>query len=153
MNEDTLLQQLKDIQLPPSPSLWPLAPGWYFIIFIWLLALSIAGYLVYRYLKKQRYRKAALKELAQLQAATNNATLLNALSTLLRRTVIAAYPQRQVAGLSGEDWLQFLNETGRSQQFTTDLGRQLLTAPYQPNRSADEAQALFELVRGWMLRH
>ncbi|MEJ2090486.1 MAG: DUF4381 domain-containing protein, partial [Gammaproteobacteria bacterium] len=36
-----LLQQLKDIHLPPDPTWWPPAPGW------WLLALVAAAGLYY----------------------------------------------------------------------------------------------------------
>ena len=126
---------------PPDPvSWWPPAPGW------WLLALLIVGLLtwvmVWALGARRRRRlaraapRAALDELAALRAAharDGDATAFaRGLSRLLRRFALARYPRRAVAGLSGEDWLAFLDAHGGGGRFQAGPGRELLTAPYRP---------------------
>ncbi len=126
---------------PPDPvSWWPPAPGW------WLLALLIVGLLTWVMvwaLGARRQRRlaraaprAALDELAALRAAharDGDATAFaRGLSRLLRRFALARYPRRAVAGLSGEDWLAFLDAHGGGGRFQAGPGRDLLTAPYRP---------------------
>lgn len=126
---------------PPDPvSWWPPAPGW------WLLALLIVGLLIWVTVwalgARRRRRlaraapRAALDELAALRAAHardgDAAAFACGLSRLLRRFALARYPRRAVAGLSGEDWLAFLDAHGGGGRFQAGPGRALLTAPYRP---------------------
>ena len=126
---------------PPDPvSWWPPAPGW------WLLALLILGLLTWvtvcavgAWRRRRLARaapRAALDELAALRAALarngDAAAFARGLSRLLRRFALARYPRRAVAGLSGEDWLAFLDAHGGGGRFQAGPGRVLLTMPYRP---------------------
>ena len=126
---------------PPDPvSWWPPAPGW------WLVALLIVGLLIWVTVwalgawRRRRLAgaapRAALDELAALRAAHardgDAAAFARGLSRLLRRFALARYPRRAVAGLSGEDWLVFLDAHGGGGRFQAGPGRELLTAPYRP---------------------
>ena len=126
---------------PPEPvSWWPPAPGW------WLLTLLMAGLLALllvwalrAWRRRRRLRaapRAALDELAALRAAhardADTAAYARGLSRLLRRFALARYPRRAVAGLSGEDWLAFLDAHGGAGRFQAGPGRELLVAPYRP---------------------
>ena len=57
------LAQLRDIHLPPPISWWPLAPGWWILIFagtfasIWLTKTLVQTY------RSNLYRRQALKKL------------------------------------------------------------------------------------------
>jgi hypothetical protein len=60
-------------------------------------------------------------------------------------------PRDQVAGQIGEQWLQQLDELAEKQLFTTETGRQLVTAPYQPAVPTD-AEGLLKICREWIQR-
>ena len=105
---------LRDLHLPEAIGWWPLAAGWWF-----LLMLVFAGlfYLLYRSIRKWRRnasRRVALKELARIQKDYRNGvdetTLAIELSELLRRTMLAYAPRHEVAGLTGANWLKWLDQ-------------------------------------------
>ena len=68
---------------------------------------------------------------------------------LIRRTCLARYPRADVAGLTGEAWLAFLDETGRTREFSTGAGRVLVSAPYQ-NRADTDVDALVGVTTKWL---
>ncbi|MGE9270776.1 MAG: DUF4381 domain-containing protein [Verrucomicrobiales bacterium] len=104
-SEDTSLSNLRDLALPPEVSWWPLAPGWWILITLATLtgcALLIRALLLYR---ANAYRREALREL-------RSARDLPTVAALLRRTALAVYPREEVAPLTGNDWLNWLEEHG-----------------------------------------
>ena len=70
------------------------------------------------------------------------------LSILMRRIAITRFPRNSVAGLSGEDWLQFLDQSGNTDQFTTGPGRALVSAPYS-DLTPENLDPLFKICRDW----
>ena len=147
------LQQLKDIHLPQAISWWPTAPGW---IILYVLALGALVYFIYGIFqkRKQRYRvKYALQRLHQLQALMrDNPQRINIaaeLSTLIRRTALSYFHRDAIAGLTGQQWLQFLNESGKTTDFTTEAGQILIDAPYRKNSAAD-LTPLFVFTEKWL---
>lgn len=150
---DNLLTQLKDIHLPPAPSIWPLAPGWYALIGIIITGLMIVGVIKYKVYRANRYRKQALKELQQIEAnLTDTAHTVESLAILLKRTALVAYPQESVAGLTGEAWLSFLDKKGNTQGFTQGVGRLLISAAYQ-EKPIVQINDLINLCRLWLSLH
>ena len=95
----------------------PQTAGWY-VLFA-LLALA-AGFQLIKWIrewKRNRYRRAALRELPH--------TRIEDLSALLKRTALAAWPREDVASLTGESWLQFLNRTADQPLFETNPGSEI----------------------------
>ncbi|WP_432822643.1 DUF4381 domain-containing protein [Trichloromonas sp.] len=138
---------LRDIHLPLAPGLWPPAPGWWLLTL--LLALLILGfYLLARRARRLRYRRQALRQLAELEAdrQLSPAALLSALSALLRRAMLCAFDREECAGLTGEAWLRFLDRDLRDAPFSTGHGRVLGQGPYQPECDFDRV-ALLALCR------
>lgn len=113
MANPELLAKLKDVHLPAEVSWWPLAIGWWLLIF--LLVAMLVALTVYRLqqAKKYRFSRLALQELAKLENADNKDWLIQ-LEVLLKRASLAHYPKEQVASLTQEKWLQFLLATGNS---------------------------------------
>ena len=151
------LAQLKDIHLPQPVSWWPPAPGW------WVVALTVCiltvwgGRRLWQYVHRNRYRRAALAALAQLEGSyapgdEQTLPLLREVAALLRRAAIEAYGRSTVAQLSGDEWLAFLDRTGRTDQFGTGPGRALGTMLYQPALHADR-NAVCRLAAQWLRRH
>lgn len=147
------LQQLKDIHLPRAVSMWPTAPGWIMLYFILLI---FTAYCLYKWLQRNKRLRAiryARQRLMQLRAlCTNNTDNINIaveLSTLIRRTALYYFPRESIAGLSGTAWLEFLNRSGKTNQFTDTSGRLLIDAPYRKQNNADIAP-LFALTEKWL---
>ncbi|OPH82970.1 hypothetical protein B2M20_10685 [Nitrobacter vulgaris] len=145
---------LIDIPLPPAISLWP--QTWPLRI---ALAVATAGLLfgLWRltyWWYRNRYRRAALTELAAIQRTwnpENPAGTSIALASLIRRTALAAFPRGQVASLAGQAWLAFLDRTANTRDFSEGVGRVLAREAYQP--IADDPRALFGIIRHWIKAH
>lgn len=141
-------EQLRDIHLPDTIGWWPPAPGWWLLLI--LLLAVVAGVVLWR---RHRFRKLAYKREALAEWQTiharflqdkNGAQLLADLSVLLKRTCITRYGREQTAGLAGEQWLEFLDQTGKCQDFSKGPGRVLVHQRFsrQPDiNGADLLQA------------
>jgi len=137
---------LRDIHVPPPPSWWPPAPGWW-LLAIAAVALSIYAFLYFRrHYRRRRYRRAVLAELDRCIAAARSepTELATSLSRFLRR--IARLSQPDAGALLGDRWLEHLDRTAETTDFTQGVGRVLAEAPYRPAPDYDTA-ALIALVR------
>lgn len=84
-------------------------------------------------------------------AQHRDATQLAAeVSTLLRRICVSLWPREQVAGLTGEEWLRFLDQAQGGDEFARGAGRLLIQAPYRPGVAGAELDALMDLCERWM---
>jgi hypothetical protein len=155
------LANLYDIIVPQPVSLWPLAPGWYGLAWVALVVLAVwAGWRL-RQWRLNRYRRVALAELDQLEAAARDPSrrlaVLGALPTLVKRVALAVWPRETVASLSGPSLLAFLDATGQTQAFQVGPGKDLPMLAYDTKTAAaldDEHIALlFDAVREWIKRH
>lgn len=148
------LQKLKDIHLPHPINMWPMAPGW---IILFALVIGLFCYFIYFLYQRNRKRHtikfalARLKKLKDLMTENpDNINIAAEISTLLRRTALYYFRREDIAGLSGNDWLLFLNRSGKTSQFTEEAGRLLLDAPYRKNNITD-LSPLFALTHTWLM--
>jgi hypothetical protein len=137
------LETLRDIHLP-------LSAMWLTAIFVPLLVGLAWG--VRRFVCRIPFR-SALRELdamAATHARDGDATQLVAgVSQLLRRYAQQRFPLEPVAGLSGADWLEFLDAHGGGAAFRSGTGAVLAWRPYARAGMLDDA-ALVALVRCWL---
>ena len=155
------LANLHDIVLPPSVSWWPLAWGWYLLSALLLAGLAWGLLRWRRRRRANRYRDLALGELDALADAIGDparqARALADLPVLLKRVALAAWPRARVAGLSGEDWWQFLDENDPGGALGEAEGAKLdhLSCGREPGAGLSEAEArgLAAAVRVWVRRH
>jgi hypothetical protein len=152
------LDQLRDWHLPAPIDWWPPAPGW------WALAVLvlIAGVLMAGWRRRHRPRagrvtRSALRELSVLRASVRSdgdmRGFVAAVSRLLRRLALARYPREQVAGLTGEAWLAFLDATGGGEGFQRGPGRALADLAYGACAAGEpppNPDALAELAEAWI---
>ena len=149
MNPMGPLAELRDIVTPPPPSAWPWAPGWWILLILALLLLSTSIWWLWRWQRHSLPRRLALTQLAQLQQQVANPQTLRQLSKLLREVALQAYPWEQVACLNGRHWLEFLDQTGDTTQFTQGPGQILSEGPYRPPKKPLSPK-LFVLCREWI---
>jgi hypothetical protein len=143
---------LRDIQPPGTPGLWPPAPGWWVAIALALAALATLGFRAWRVHRARVRRAHILVELAGIGGAAQGAELAAAVSALLKRVALARFARAEVAPLTGEAWLDFLDRHGGAGRFTTGPGRVLAEGPYAPAPDLDP-QVLVDLARDWVRRN
>ena len=140
------LAALRPLHAPEPVGWWPPAPGWWLLAGLLLILLGVAWW----HHRHYALRRAALTELRRLeQSGSDDIHLSAGINRLLRRVALASYPRTQVAGLSGEAWLRFLDSSARDKGFCDGPGRVLATAPFAPACTLDRT-ALIGLARQWI---
>jgi len=157
MNTDPAsLQNLNDIVVPPPAPWWPLAPGWYIAGGILALLLLWRIYIYWQAAKRNRYRRAALKELSVIRIQGDFAALRR-LPLLLKRTALSAWPREEVASLSGPPWHEFLDRTAQTKLFAGGAGQILDQLAYTGRETAPPATAdagtLLAASEFWLNNH
>lgn len=147
------LADLKDIHLPDPISLWPNTIGWYLVAIItFFVSITILRKLRKKW-RKLAYKRDALQHLSQLEwqymSNANQRQLLNELSDLMRRVCLSSFPRQQVAGLTGQKWLAFLDSEGNTNQFTAGCGAALVEQKFSTHLSYDSAE-LISICRLWI---
>lgn len=148
MNEDgtaiNLVDLINRLSEPPAPepvSLVPQTAGWWMLGALMLSALAVGIWRAWRRWQAEAYRRTALRQLDR--TAQDPA----AIAMVLRRTALAAYPRREVAGLAGEDWVAFLQRTG---DFPVTAAPALTHGPYT---SGSDAGQLRIAAERWIRTH
>lgn len=146
---------LRDIHLPDPVSWWPPAPGWWLIAGAVVAAAALALWRRYR-TRRTRAALAAIRRIgAALEAGAAPAECLQQLSVVLRRFVMSTAvgeDARQVPGLVGRRWLDYLDARGGGGRFRDGPGRLLLDGPYVPEHVVrrEDAAELGRLLADWI---
>lgn len=146
------LLDLKDIHEPEAIGWWPPAIGW------WILAIAVPLLIifliwVYKRLTRKTALKTAKKILFQIKqdASRNNLQKLCDLSVLVRRVAISLSPREKAAGLTGRQWLEFLDSSVKGTPFSEGIGQLLADAPYRNTQPTEtEISQLIELCENWL---
>ncbi|MGF1682723.1 DUF4381 domain-containing protein [Photobacterium minamisatsumaniensis] len=132
-NTDKFLS-LAPLERAPEPSWWPLPlSAWVLIGGAVCIAVIVLAVVVWRHGRKQIKRKA-LHQLSGLAIEQD----LSSLDNLLRRVALTYFPRNEVAGLTGEAWLKWLDTQLVTPQFLP-LSSQWSAALYRGN-SLDNCQ-------------
>ena len=146
--EPTALRDIHGLDAIP----WlPLAPGWWFVIVTagLLLLLFAALYWMPRHTVWFGWRADARRQLRLLKKALKTEDpqdIAGRLSELLRRIAVVHGGRQKTAGLTGEDWLQWLAASDNSGFDWEYHGQMLLTAPYMPPTMSVERRQLARLI-------
>lgn len=135
------------------------APGWYVLGVLFLLVLVCAAWLLYRYYKRNKYRAEAVKQLQVLQsqfaASGAQAQLVYEVNMLLKRVAMARYHRHATAGVRGNVWIAYLNQTANEQLFD-EADAKLLTDHIYATHAvipAEKADDFAEKAKRWMKTH
>ncbi|GJL73098.1 MAG: hypothetical protein NMNS01_22970 [Nitrosomonas sp.] len=145
------LDGLADIVTLPPVSEWPPDIAWFVVtgsVLMWLSAIAYAAWLRRR---NNAYREAALAELDRIEL---NPAASMRIAEILKRTALSTAPRRNVAALTGEDWMQWLNQTGNGVMFS-ERSRQILSeCIYGAGQTGDEEiKVLASTARRWVEKH
>lgn len=146
------LLDLKDIHEPEAIGWWPPAIGW------WIVAVAIPLLIIllvwfYKRLTRKTALKTANKILAEIKQDTSRDNLqkLRDLSVLVRRVAISVSPRAKAAGLTGRQWLEFLDRSLKGLPFSEGVGQLLADAPYRKTSPTEqEISQLINLCEDWL---
>lgn len=153
MNEDdppgnTSLAELLDQLIVPDPpvpvSMAPQTVGWAVLGVIMVLVLGFGIWRYVRHFRANAYRRAAIAELSRAGDDPGR------IAEVLRRTALEGFGRRQVAALSGPDWVAFLERTG-AEPWGADLEQPLLAGPYRAGTEA--SPQLADRAARWIRTH
>jgi hypothetical protein len=156
MNPDlnALLEQLHDVHAPSPVSMWPPAYGW------WLLALLciclVAGLVWWFKYRRRSVKKYFTRELQKVRVdfavARDKDLLLQNISIFLRRVVRAVDKENIYASsLTASAWLEYLDQIGKTNDFTQGPGRVLADGPFRKHNDYDPEQVL-QVVQRWLVK-
>ena len=145
---------LRDIHLPDPVSLWPPAPGWWILV---LLIIVIGSLIVFFIRRRRNLRTSAVylarQELERIKnefvSNQDKTILVKELSELIRRLSISIFKRDVAASLTGQNWLEFLDQYVENKLFSSGIGRILIEAPYQATPNYDSAE-LLHLISSWI---
>ncbi len=146
---------LRDIHLPPVPDFWPPAPGWWLLAIVGTGLFLYAAWQLWRLYRRRHRRREVLTSLSAIGQAfrpEKAAWFAAEVSGLLRRVALQRYPRPQVASLTGDDWLRFLDETGGNGAFRAGPGKVLGTGPYVAQTEVNP-ESVLGLAREWINRN
>lgn len=152
-----MIHGIDEIILPEAVSWWLSAPGWVVVgIIIGVVLIAQLFRMATRWWRN-RYRREALRQLDRLQQLGELPEIISALPYYIKTTALQAYPRHDVASLSGDSWLVFLDAHYSGPSFREGVGQNLLRIAYQPKEqwhvSDDEAEQLIDMSRQWIANH
>ncbi|MDH7459766.1 DUF4381 domain-containing protein [Chitinophagaceae bacterium 26-R-25] len=145
--------------IEPSPVKFTYStPGWYVLGALLLLLLIVVAWLLVRHYIRNRYRREAIKNLQQIEgmyAANNNYTdLVYETNMLAKRVAMSRYGRHSVAGLRGEEWINYMNSKWRKKSFNANdallLANNLYTFSPLP---AEQASLFVSKTKDWIRQH
>ena len=140
------LENLHDFYQPPPPSWRPQTIGWYVVFAIAALMLVWLAVHLFRRWRENRYRREALRELAQVDATE--------LSALLKRTALSVWPREDVASLSGAAWLKFLGSSVHKPLFENAPANRIEEIAFSATSLSDEDESALRNAAGsWIRQH
>jgi hypothetical protein len=155
---ETALRSLHDIAVPPPVSWLPQTWGWAALAVLLGIAVLAALLVWLRRYRRNAYRREALRLLdgieADIRSPASREKGVHELSELLKRTALAAWPRSDVAALTGQAWLQRMDNRGADKA----LARLLDDLEYHDSAAIaalppDSANELILNSRRWIRRH
>ncbi|WP_231757174.1 DUF4381 domain-containing protein [Microbulbifer elongatus] len=149
-----LLEQLRDIHEPAPIGWWPLAPGWWILAGI-IIALVVASFWLFRYLRRQRQKKMYRVEGVRLLDELNlqQPRVVEAINVLLKRVAVVTFGRAKCGPLTGERWIEFLRTTADT-PMPEPVHRVILQSLYSAkDPDQQDLTALREYAKDWVRTH
>ncbi len=122
--------------------------GWPILAGVLLLALLITAIVLIRKHIKNRYRREALHELESI-----NDKAVSPIFVILKRVAIRVFGREKAGPLTGQEWLQFLEKTGKNVQLLP-FEKELNGAIYKDESVGDDVKKkLLFNAKKWIKTH
>lgn len=151
------MEGLRDIQGLGAIGIWPLAVGWWTII---VIALGIIIYLMLRLYKQRKFMRSwqgqAFKNLQTLEQSITHEQpkdILQQLAIEMRQIAMRTTDRSACAGLTGQQWLQWLEEHDPMSFTWSQHGVPIINAQYMPDSTAistDQMRDLINAAKMWV---
>lgn len=159
MNPQDPLAALNPLREPASIGWWPLAPGWWVLITLIIIAIVVLCYILHKRYKRNAYRRLALIQLKEIATdlevnAEDNArvhTAVTATNALLKAVALRVFPRHDIAALFGTAWLEFLNSTAG--KGTGTFPTEFSNAAYQRQNPNLDMQQISTAAEHWIKTH
>jgi hypothetical protein len=161
VNPQDPLAALHPLRDPAAIGWWPLAPGWWLLIAVAILAIGILCYYLVRRYRANAYRRLALAQLQQIQAHCHDGMedeghlqkIAGETNSLLKAVALRAFSREDIASLSGEAWLEFLNTTQSGKANKSEFPAGFANAAYVAGAPELDNEALFRAAKAWISNH
>ncbi len=149
------LRALEEIAAPESISWFPTTVGWQLLGLFALALLCRKAWLGVRHWQQNRYRGEAHAALAEVANEAPSSIQLAAVNRIMKSTALQAFQRRDIARLSGHNWLQWLNANGGGARFSDESSNLLGVGQYQLATNISDAQwrELMTECSEWISRH
>lgn len=148
-----LAEQLHDILLPDPVGWWPLAASiWVLIIIILGIIIGLSAYFWHRY-QQHKYRRTAISEIASWTEHPDDSQLLQQLNTTLKQVAITTYGRHQVAPLTDQAWLSFLNDKAQFIPQPDNINQLVGYYGLQKPLTPMQRQRLIQYTQQWIKEH
>jgi hypothetical protein len=149
-----LLQQLRDIHVPPDPSWWPLAPGWWLLAIAAMVCCVLALRQLLRYARRRRPIKRARRLYRALHGRLQDGeippqTNVHESNELLKRLLIHGLGIRAARPATDLTWLRILDERYGSPAFSDGPGQILGNERFRQTPTI-EVEQLHQLLASFL---
>jgi hypothetical protein len=136
---------LRDIHLPLPIGIWPLAPGWWCLIAALIAATAVILFLIQRYRRPTALKQALeevdrLFEISEISHVQRNQEI----SLILKKLAVTTYPREDVAGLAGEEWIDWVKSRADGTSYSPQILSFLRYGPYCINADIIENKERFQ---------
>jgi len=149
-SQAALLENLRDLHLPPPINWWPLAPGWWVLGACTIFVLLFASWRAWRQHQQNKPYAHALKTLnigfADWQQSRDSHAYTEQAACVLRQLAIHSAGRQQVSRLHGKHWVDWLELTAAN-TLSTESRFALADGAYQRESSTHVPSLHADLVR------
>jgi hypothetical protein len=143
-----------EVVSPAAINWWPQTTGWWWVGAALVVVLGRYGWRRLRHWYRNRYRREATLRLQQLAATSANDNWPLEINRLLKLTALAAFSRDQVASLSGDAWVNFLNRQCTTPPFSAQQAQLLALGTYTGQAvAAAQRQQMVDACVTWVREH
>ncbi|MEZ9155726.1 DUF4381 domain-containing protein [Vibrio sp. F13] len=98
---------LSPVIAPDAPTWWPLAWGWWAVVITVITLISLVFFILKRRKNNQQAKQEALSYFSN--SPSQDGLSPSKAQDIVRQAALSYFPRGKIAGLSGDDWLTFLD--------------------------------------------
>lgn len=135
------LDQLADIQTPSEVSIWPLAWGYWALLIVILLVLSVVTYWLLNRIRYTAAKRISLKKIDRMDTA--DLDFIHQIQTVLKLHIAHYHPAVNAPVLQGSAWQNYLvaNYKGKNKQAIKQACTHIYSSLYQTTLNGQDSKS------------